>query len=479
MKVLLSWRFLLFFIPFFVLYLCTAHNALFWDTVQFAGDHPNWYYNNNFRYFLLPDACDSGHPPTFGLCLAAIWKLFGKSLWVSHTAMLPFIILIIVQAIRLGDQLFPARKLHAFFCTLILLSEGVLLSQSSLVSPDILLAGFFLYALNAVLSRSSLHLTIAITVMGMLSLRAMMCSFALYLFSLSYNKDEVLQQGKPVLLYLFQKILPFIPGGLVAIAYFGYHYYAKGWIGYHSGSQWAAGFQVVPLPRILINTVILGWRIVDIGKVLTVLVFVVLLFKWLWKRITLDRQEQQKAVAFLVLFLALFFITALPLALYQGLLTHRYLLPLYFVIALYAVFLLLNADIRHRYGIILLMFAVQLSGHFWTYPRRVSQGWDSTLGHLPYYSLRKDFKEYMAGQGIEKKDVATAFPLIQADSRADLAGDTTDYRDFETDSTRYVWYSNVCNAMNKGAGYYFDNWEIIKQARKGNVEMVLFRKKQQ
>src|SRR5690606_24481667 len=135
--------------PYLILYLLSAHNALFWDTLQFAGDHPTWYYDTGFRYLLLPDACDSGHPPAFGMYLAFLWKLAGRSLWVSHTAMLPFIVLLVVQAIRTGELLFPQQKRYAFWATLIVLSESVLLTQCTLVSPDICLMAFFLLALNA------------------------------------------------------------------------------------------------------------------------------------------------------------------------------------------------------------------------------------------------------------------------------------------------------------------------------------------
>ncbi len=171
MQFILDRKFLFFLIPFLILYIVAARNPLMWDTIQFAADQPSWYYNTNFRYFMLPDYCDSGHPPTFGLYLAAMWKLFGKSLWVSHTAMLPFLFMIVYQAVRLGDRIFPDNKKYAFFCSLLLLSEAVLISQSSLVSPDIPVVAFFLYALNAVLSRSALHTTLAVSLLGLLSMR--------------------------------------------------------------------------------------------------------------------------------------------------------------------------------------------------------------------------------------------------------------------------------------------------------------------
>lgn len=472
-------KFLLFLIPYLFLYFFTARNALFWDTVQFAADHPSWYYDHNFKYFFLPAESDSGHPPTFGMYLALMWKLMGKSLWVSHTAMLPFLIIIVAQAVKLGENLFPANKRFAAFCTAIVLSEAALLSQCTLVSPDIWVAAFFLYGLNSVLRKSPYHLTLAVILMAMLSMRAMMGAFCLYLFSLSYNRKEAGQTIKGIVLYLFRKVWPFVPGGLLAVSFFVAHYYAKGWAGHPPpSSTWGGGFVIMPFPRILLNVVILFWRIVDIGKILTVLVFLVLCLKWLFRKNILDGSEDRNTLQSLfILVLSLFLITALPLAPYQGLLTHRYFIPLYFSIAVFALYLLFHSQWKRKVLIASLMVLVQLSGNFWTYPQQISQGWDSTLGHLPFYSLRKEFRAYMKQNGIEKNDVATSFTLVQSDSRIDLKGDTLPFRDFETDSTQYVWYCNASNAMNKVVGYYLDNFDVVKQERKGNVEMILFKRK--
>lgn len=476
MKLLWNRKFVFFLIPYLVLYFISSHNALFWDTIQFAGDHPNWYYDNHFSNFLLPDSCDSGHPPAFGLYLALVWTLFGKSLWISHTAMLPFIILLVAQAVRTGDLLFPHHKKYSFLCTLLLLSESVLLTQCTLVSPDIWVIAFFLLTLNAIMSRSVWQLILAVILMSITSNRAMMCAVTLYLFALSYNYDRAGITIKSKIDYIIKQVLPFMPGALLAIAYFIYHYYVKGWVGYPKYSTWAAGFEIVPAPRILKNVFILGWRIIDLGKIGTALVFVWMIILWWRKKLSFSSDERSIARSLFILFLSLFFITALPLTLYQGLLTHRYFLPLTICMTLIVVFFLFHSSIKNKVWIVAFMVLIQLSGHFWNYPRRVSQGWEGTLGHLYFYPMREEFKAYMLQHGIEKEDVATSSTLMQADSRVDLTSDTTSYKDFEQDTTTYIWYCNVSNAMNKSVDYYFRHFEIVKQAKRGHVEMVLFRR---
>lgn len=478
MRFFFSPKFLIFFIPYFLLFLLTSHNALFWDTIQFAGDHPNWYYSNNFQYFFLPEYCDSGHPPGFGLYLAVVWKLLGRSLFVSHLAMLPFILLIVVQAIRTGNILFPQKERFAFLTTLVVLSESVLITQCTLVSPDIWVAGCFLLGLNSILKKNNLQLTIAVLIMGIISTRAMMCSVALYLFALSYGDTGSGSSWGVRIQFALKKVIPFLPGALLAIAYFTAHYIVKGWVGYPKNSTWAGGFEIVSPGRMIKNVAVLGWRFVDLGKICTMIVFLVFTVKWLRKTIVFSTPQQSKtARSLFFLFLALLMITALPLALYQGLLTHRYLLPTTITICIFTTYLILQSDSRYKKALIAIMVLGQLSGHFWNYPRSMSQGWEGTLGHLYYYGMQKDFRSYMAEHGIDKKDVATSPTLSKADYRVYLTNDTTTFKDFELDSAKYVWYCNVTNAMNEKADYYFKNFTIVKQERKGNVEMVLFKRR--
>ncbi len=465
---ILDRKFLFLLVPYLILYIVAAHNPLIGDTIRFGAEQPGWYYDHNFRYFLLPDYCDSGHPPTFALYLAAAWKLLGKSLWVSHTAMLPFVFMIVFQAVRLGDRIFPNNQKNAFLCALLLLSEAVLVTQTSLVSPDILFLAFFLYTLNAIPARSVMHTVLAATLLGMLSLPAMRVPVGLFLFSLSYNSDQVSKDRKPLLRYCLHQFLPFVPGILVVMAYSSYHYTIKGWVGLNPQGG----------GDLLANAGLLLWRLVDVGKIGTVLVFAVLLGNWATGYIRFATVTEQKMTRnLLVLFLALLVTLVLPLSLYDGLPIHRYLMLFSISISLLAMYLLSNTGWKVKHGIIFVVVLIQLSGHFWSYPRAYTQAWDGTLAHLPFFALRAEFKQYMADHDIPKTAVATAPSLVQPDYLIDLQGDPAGYKDVQKDDAEYVWYSNVCNTMNKTVDYYFKHWQVVKYEKKGNVEMALFKRK--
>ena len=111
-------------------------NFFFWDTVQLGSIHAQFYFDNNFSFFFLPENIDSGHPPTFGIYIALIWKIFGKSLVTSHFAMLPFLMGIIFtrKLVLNGTE-------NTFIIPLITLLAGMVVSYFQyyvLISPEML-----------------------------------------------------------------------------------------------------------------------------------------------------------------------------------------------------------------------------------------------------------------------------------------------------------------------------------------------------
>ena len=88
--------------------------------------------SNNFDSLLLPDRMDSGHIPSFGMYIAFFWKLFGRTLLVSHLAMLPFVLLLLWQTHKLVSYFFEGQLRGIAF--LLILLDTCLLGQLTLVS---------------------------------------------------------------------------------------------------------------------------------------------------------------------------------------------------------------------------------------------------------------------------------------------------------------------------------------------------------
>lgn len=412
-------------------------NCFFWDTVQFGSLHSNWYYENHFRHFLLPDIWDSGHPPVFGMYIALCWTFFGKSLAVSHYAMLPWLLIALWQMTLLVKKLTKDKHLQAA-ALMLLIVNPVWSSQATLVSPDIILGACFLGIINGIIYKKSWLVLIFGIGISLISNRGLMISFSLFLTSyLSYNGLKIKWKS------LIYTVLPFLGGWALAISYMLYHYFQKGWIGYYEGSSWNESFIRVDASGLLKNVLVYGWRLADFGHIGLWLILVFILFK---NRKRLQRYEDFEFRFFFILGICLLFLFALLVLPYQGLLGHRYFLPIYWVLSIFALLALLRF-VHHTYSKKWIYIAIisLISGNFWIYPQPIATGWDSTLAHLSYYQVRKKMISYMKENEISFAQTGTAFPNQLSSAYIDLQPGKYDFVEKNLETNEYVFYSNIMN----------------------------------
>jgi len=465
---------LLFYLLAIIAVFLVKTNVFFWDTIQLGAKQATWFYTNGFRHLLLPPEIDSGHPPAFGMYLAAAWQLFGRSLPVSHWAMLPFLIGIIFSVARLTPYLAGPRTAPA--CLLLLLfADPALAAQSLLISPDLVLVLGFLAGLYGILSDRPWWLAFGAVLLALISTRGMMIALALYLFCLwRLYLPGAPAPRRPLWSLIWRQALPFVPGGLLATAFLGYHYVQSGWIGYHPDSPWAPSFGRVDGPEFLFNVGVLGWRLLDYGRVLIWLPVLYLAWKR-WRKEGFSYQQWQ-----MLSLLALLLLMLTPtLLLHQHLLNHRYLLPVFITLNL-LFFTLLPAmsEPSHRTTLYMLAIAGLLTGNCWIYPRHIAQGWDSTLAHLPHYELRQRILQVLDREAIPYRLVGTAFPEIGPLDVRDLSGRSEGFSAKDLATQRYIYFSNIMNDFSDAELRALDrDWEPIARFDRGGVCAMLYRRR--
>ena len=453
------------------LFFLTLNNGFFWDTVQLGSKHANYFYTNHFTGILLPDSIDSGHIPSFGMYLAFIWKIFGRNLIVSHLAILPFVLGILWQLNKVVKKFI--KNEYSGWALLLTLLDPTLLSQITLVSPDVPLVFFFLLGMNSILDNRKITLSISIIFLFLISMRGMMVSFCLLVIDIICNvtwsksfKNEVSGLLKRTTIYL--------PALIIFISFASYHYINKGWIGFHNDSPWAESFEGVGFKGILFNIGILGWRIVDFGRIGIWIVFLILFLKF--KGNLLKNNESR-----ILIMVFLVFLIFLPINMVwaRNLLGHRYLLPIYLSFSLLCAHLLFTLEMNKKLRLVLIYLWLLLitTGNLWIYPDKISQGWDSTLAHLPYYKIRQQAIEYMDGQNIDIQNVQSFFPNTPVIDDIDLNHDFRRFMDFKNDRD-FVFYSNVFNINDEDFNIIKSQYLIIKQFKKGPLHVDICRKKE-
>ncbi len=454
-----------------ILYVTNLNNGFFWDTVQLSSKHADYFYRTNFQSILLPDYIDSGHIPAFGMYLAFVWKLFGRGIMISHLAMLPFVIGTLWQGSLLARRFVPNK--YVWIALLLIILDPTLLSQMILISPDVPLVFFFLLGVNSIFKNNTKWLGFSVTMLFLVSMRGMMAAFALLLLDVVRNIDFN-TKFKEITIKLLKRSVIYLPSLLVFIAYYAYHYQVKSWIAIaaHDESPWADCFAPVGLKGAIRNVFIIGWRLIDFGRIGAWLVFFLLFVRY-QKQIVKIKENR-----LLLLFWIILAIVLSANGIWaKNLSAHRYLLPVYLIFSLLTANILfagyIPIKIKKTFTAIWLILLV--SGNFWIYPPNVSQGWDSTLAHVPYYQLREKAIEYLDDQNIAIDSTATFFPNGTAIDDIDLNGDERSFKHFEKDE-EYVLYSNVYNVSDLVIQLINTEYKLLKQFKKCQVYINIYQK---
>jgi len=124
------------------------------------------------------------------------------------------------------------------------------------------------------------------------------------------------------------------------------------------------------------------------------------------------------------------------------------------------------------------IIVILVSGHFWIYPQKISQGWDSTTLHWQYFNVSNKMHDYIIDSGINPSEIGTFFPEYKSRKRTHL--EQKDWQVSKFDSTQdYMLYSNAFNvedsildvlAKDKG------NWQKQKSFTSLGVEMTLYQR---
>lgn len=445
---------------YLILTLLSIDHVFFGDMVQFGSRHAHFFYETNFSTFWLPNHLDSGHPPLFGMYIAFLWKLFGKSLAVSHLAMLPFL-MVLAYAIPKTLELFVNRA-WLLPCSLLIFFEPTLLSQSALTSPDIILISFFLLNIYYVVKKNYFKLSLFLIPMSFVSMRGMMVLFALFLglfvFQMIVEKKLFHSQWKHL-------VYTFAPAAVISAAWLFAHYLQTGWIGFHSNSPWSSSFETVGIAAVIKNLMLMLWRFVDFGRISLWIVLIYFLIKFY-------KQLDRFSYRLISVFTSLILVFSINTSFADGLVGHRYYMPVYLLGILICIGLIQSE--KHFSKLIILVFSSFIIGSFMVYPPTIAMGWDATPAHFNYYSLRDNLLKFIQKNNIEINNVAAGFPNIDSQEILSLNGDTSRFQSYHLKNTDYILWSNVFNYPDELITE-IQNYELIYEEKKRGVFMRLYK----
>lgn len=443
-----------------------ANKFFFWDSISQISIPANWYYDNNFRYLFVPDAYATGHPTFVGMYVALLWKIFGKSLLISHLAMFPFIFGILFQLDSfLSDS--GKEKFTSLLIFIIVLCDSTLVSQMSMVTFDIPQIFFFLWCINCFNKERYLTLSVAFIALMLTSLRGSLCGFGIILYGMVIGYQKNLRLS-------VKALLPYIPGLIALIIFLVIFYLQKHWIIHNSVSKkWEEFSKFASIAEIFRNIGLVAWRLIDYGRIGIWIILCVILFLSVKRKTLFDPFFTNTFYIALCQFIVIFPVVIL----YKNPFGHRYFLPVIIPVSIAVVYWILKYS-KFRFAIYILTFILVLSGSFWVYPDKISQGWDATPAHWPYYSVRNEMLDYLKINKIPLNIIGSFFPNIASFKLTDLSQDNLSFKDADLEKEDFILFSNVCNLNYETIDTLFSekNWTKEKIIKKRGVYMILFRR---
>ncbi len=465
-------------LPYYLFYtaiiILVVNTPFFWDKDVIISKRALWFVENTFS-LNLPNSYDNGYAPVLSLILASLWKLFGKSLPVGHLLMLPFAIGVIYQFYRFLCYL-SDNKRFINLTMLLLLIDTTVLSQIVVVSNDLLLVFFFFLSLNAILYKKRGWLYLSLLFLSLSHMRGVMACLIVFVFEICVifrtTKDFTSVIRKSVTL-----VPQYLPAAVIFLAYQLYHYRQTGWIITHDDSPWIECFETVDFKGFIFNTGILIWRLFDFGRVflwIIPFVFFVMVIRGRWES---DSKTDSLAILIIISSIVLF----PAMLIYKVLSSHRYLLPLYMLVTMLSGYILFVKMPKFRYtrAAYVVLFLSLISGNFWIYPDKIAKGWDSTIAHLPFHSLRKKMVNYIENNHIPFSEVGSDVPNTYQQKITHLTDDERYFHLKDINNDQYIFYSNVFNMFtDEEIDELKNHWILEKEYRCIQIKVQLYRNPQ-
>ena len=411
----------------------------FWDSIQLTSKQANHFFENGYRSFILPQEIDSGHPPFMGIYMSLWWHLLGRTILVSHLAILPFVWLWLWVGF-LWIEKFCTNKVSSILVLFIFLSEPLWLAQATIMGPDIILVATMSWVVYAYWHQRMVGLFLGSLILGLISMRGAMVLCAIGLYHVLYT-FAVLKESWA---YLLKRGWPMVPGATLFLIFLWMHYQFTGWVAFHSDSPWAESFQRSDFQGILKNASVFVFRCLEFGKFIPWLI--VLFCTWRYRHSLTF--VQVFLIGLLLTITVLILINTLP---YAHLSANRYFWPIQFLALLlsfsFSERLLVSG--QGRFTVLGGWALIYLSTHFWNYGGRITQDWESTLIHLPYHAHRSAVNTYLSTQGDTWSSVETAFPAINMEHIISLTNDKSTPLPLEMLNSPYIFYSVIMNDVDE------------------------------
>ncbi|WP_169718937.1 ArnT family glycosyltransferase [Aequorivita capsosiphonis] len=452
------------FILLVIEYYLTIDIPFFWDATSKAL-RAGWIYENNFGSLIVPSDMNSGHPPLWITSLALTWKILGQSLWASRMLLLLINIGVFYQLFRLVKSLFDENVpliLFFFICL-----EPTLLAQTTSLNNDMLLLFFTLLGCNALLKNKFLLLTIALVGALLTNLRGIYVFIALGICHFILNKNHYLNYSK-------KQLYPYLIGIVLFLIFAIYQYSEIGWAIITKQRNYSQHREVASFQTIFKNALAYLKFYLDFGRIFIVFPTCILLWKYRNSSLNFNKATH-KTFLLLVVFVIVFFFGIVPFSNPSG---PRYVMISYLLVMILFVNLLYDEvrQVNIKKWLIPLACIGLITGHFWIYPPKIAQAWDSSFAYLNFFPVERKMQNYIDTNNFKRIQIATYLrENINDPANTKVKTKVFHIPNPDLDKNKYMLMSNVENSMDDATmDTVLNSWVLKQKFSQLGVYMALY-----
>jgi hypothetical protein len=436
--------------------------GMFWDSITILSRPATYLFENGILNFHYPATFDNGDPQLVPFYIALIWKIFGRSLFITQLAFLPIGVSILIQLYRLTSKLFSVKFIPYIF--LLLAFDPTFMSLTLGMYQDTFLILFSILIINALLDKKRKRMMIFMVLLCLVSRRGMLLTFG---FMLTYYLHLRFVEKYSILKTLKLILIPYLPPILVVFSFIGWRLWVYGW--FFTTDQTNTG-ELVSFNGICRNLLILIRWFIDDGRIFLWIFFTYFIIKTKEKS-DFFKQNSFTVLLFFILLLVMISVT-LPLANPFG---ARYFVIQYVLFAIILSKIIISTvSEKTAKKIILLASILLFMGNFWIYPEKLSQSWDSSLAHLPYFELRKQTIAFFEKNNIDFQTVGVEFPMTSSFKYVDINDDKRKFENIDFKKNKWVVYSNIFNFTDEQIEQS-KSWILIKEFHQVGIFMKIYK----
>jgi hypothetical protein len=262
-------------------------------------------------------------------------------------------------------------------------------------------------------------------------------------------------------------IAPALPACFTVFAYLFFRFYYHGWVFSDPNSAWASTSEFVDFHGFIRNIAVFIWRNLDFGRIGLWVILLFLFVKFGYKRLF----NSETSFLWICYFLLQFAFACVTLTL-KNPFGARYFTVQFILLSIIVAKLVFDLfDKKHAKIISSALIIISVTGNLWLYPEKISQNWDCTLKHLPFYSLRKECFDYMEKHNIQYDQTAAGFSMYGDQKLIDLIDKDRIISSQITEDTKFYLYSNIGNSNDELIDEFHnpEKWTKIKTFEKGGI----------